>query len=128
MDTPPLEKANLVRDVEQLREQLVMLAVACPYTKSNPITCPLHEVRRQEPAAILDWLDNLSREEKDFLILYHQCCLVAKWEDDMLERLQRTPEVVGANAGAKHDTKAPGVRARQPTKPRKAARAARGAG
>lgn len=87
MDSPPqlLESAPS-RDVDRLREQLVVLAVECPYTKSNPDSCPLHEVRKMEPAAIIDWLDGLNREEQDFVALYHECCLVTKWEQDWKNR------------------------------------------
>jgi hypothetical protein len=72
--------AKTGRDADRMREQLVALAAECPYTGSNPSGCPLHEVRKLEPARIIDWLDGLSGEEKDFLTLYHQCCLVTKLE------------------------------------------------
>ena len=68
--------------MDWLREQLASLAVGCPHTRSNPSSCPLHEVRLLEPAAILDWLDGLSSDEKEFLMLYHQCCLVINRERD----------------------------------------------
>ena len=82
MDTPPLGSTTTRRDVDWLREQLASLAVGCPHTRSNPSSCPLHEVRLLEPAAILDWLDGLSSDEKEFLMLYHQCCLVINRERD----------------------------------------------
>jgi hypothetical protein len=66
--------------VDWLREQLASLAVGCPHTKANPSSCPLHDVRLLEPAAIIDWMDGLSNEEKEFLMLYHQCCLVINRE------------------------------------------------
>lgn len=68
--------------MDWLREQLRTLATGCPHTKTNPDGCPLHDVRQLEPAAIIDWLDGLSPEEKDFLMLYHQCCLVINRERD----------------------------------------------
>jgi hypothetical protein len=82
VDTPPLGSTTTRRDVDWLREQLASLAVGCPHTRSNPSSCPLHEVRLLEPAAILDWLDGLSSDEKEFLMLYHQCCLVINRERD----------------------------------------------
>lgn len=33
-----------------------------------------------KPAAIAKWLDGLRIEEKEYLMLYHQCCLVIRWE------------------------------------------------
>ena len=80
--TPPLGKTINRRDVDRLREQLASLAVGCPHTKSNPSSCPLHDVRMLEPEAIIDWLDGLSTDEKEFLMLYHQCCLVISRERD----------------------------------------------
>ena len=72
-----------------MREQLVILAVECPYTKSNPSTCPLHEVRKLKPTAIIDWLDALSGEEKEFLTQYHQCCLMTRWGRGRIEELRK---------------------------------------
>ena len=73
------------RDPDQFREELVSLAVACPRTKSNPSRCPLHEVRKLEPTAIMDWLDGMSSDDQDFLRLYHQCCLVTQWDSESVE-------------------------------------------
>jgi|GEM_PF-5369076 len=70
------------RDAAQLREQLILLAAGCPHSQSNPTSCPLHDVRLLEPAAAIDWVDGLSGEQKDFLMLYHQCCLMINWERD----------------------------------------------
>ena len=80
------ERTPISQDIDTLREQLVTLAISCPHTKSNPSSCPLHEVRKLESAAILDWLDGLSREDLDYLTLYHQCCLVTKWESERNEK------------------------------------------
>jgi len=55
---------------------------------ANPSACPLHEVRKLGPAAAIDWIDGLSREEKEFLLQYHQCCLLVEWERDWSRRFR----------------------------------------
>ena len=100
VDTPPLGTTAANCREELLREQLVSLAVCCPHTRSNPSVCPLHEVRKLEPAAILDWLDGLSAEQRDYLMLYHQCCLVITRESDSIgeRRLQPAAEAFATAA------------------------------
>jgi hypothetical protein len=114
--------------VDLLREKLVLLAIECPYTKSNPPTCPLHDVRKLDPASIIDWLDGLSSEEKDFLTLYHQCCLVAQWEAEGVDALPPVSVPAPSAVGRKQTRKTAVARHRQPAKPRQGARGARRAG
>ena len=78
--------------MDQLREELVALATECPHTTANPCGCPLHELRKMEPGQIIDWLDRLNGEEREFLMLYHQCCLVTQWENGR-------PREMGTGAG-----------------------------
>lgn len=65
-----------------LDEQLRTVAVSCPYTKTNPADCPLFEVRKLPPSQLLEWLAGLKAEEKEYLMLYHECCLLVQWEKD----------------------------------------------
>lgn len=81
METPPQRSGN-GHDTDWLREQIIVLTAGCPHTKSNPPACPLHEVRKLEPAAIVAWMDGLNSNEKEFLMMYHQCCLVINRERD----------------------------------------------
>ncbi|MDO8542662.1 MAG: hypothetical protein Q7S40_19655 [Opitutaceae bacterium] len=80
MNTPPPGNSSGPNRLKWLDAQLANLAGACPHTKTNPNSCPLHEVRKLSPAAIGKWLDALRLEEKEYLMLYHQCCLVIRWE------------------------------------------------
>ncbi len=125
VDTPPLSIPAISRDVDRLREQLVLLAVECPYTKSNPSTCPLHDVRLLEPAAIIDWLDGLSSEERDFLTLYHQCCLVTKWECNDLEGRQNPIETAAPKGKLKSRRKILSARSQRTIQTSEEAQAAR---
>lgn len=63
-----------------LDQQLAQVAPNCPWTHRNPRECPLYEVRKLPTEDMLQWLDGLSVEEKEYLVLYHQCCLAIKWE------------------------------------------------
>ena len=119
VDAPPLGRTPIERDLDRLREQLVVLALECPYTESNPPSCPLHNVRKMEPAAIIDWLDGLDGEEKHFLLLYRQCSPMAKWERDALDGGQRKRAIIaGAKVGLRKGSKGQGLRSRQQTKRR----------
>ena len=40
------------------------------------MNCPLHEVRKLAPSAIIDWVDGLNPDNLEYLTMYHQCCLV----------------------------------------------------
>ncbi len=80
VDAWPQPAAKSQRDLDGMRAQLVALAVGCPHTRSNPSSCPLHELRQQDPSAIIDWLDTLQDDERDYLIRYHHCCL-ATWKN-----------------------------------------------
>ena len=95
------------RDGDRLREQLVILAAECPYTNSNPPSCPLHEVRKLEPTAIIDWLDALNPDEKDFLTTYHQVCLETKRESDRVVGSQPKEDSATAKRKRPKPRKAP---------------------
>lgn len=72
-----------------------MLGRACPHTKSNPADCPLAEVRKMKPAAISKWLDGLRTEDKEYLMLYHQCCLVIRWETERAKQRKKPRKTTG---------------------------------
>lgn len=65
-----------------LDEQLRQVAVNCPHTKTNPADCPLFEVRKLPPSELAEWLTGLKPEEKEYLMLYHECCLLVRWEKE----------------------------------------------
>jgi hypothetical protein len=83
----PAPRASSVSP-ERLRwldQQLAELTVACPWANKNPLECPLCNVRKLPTSAVADWLARLTPEEKEYLILYHQCCLAIKWENEVLQ-------------------------------------------
>ena len=91
MGTPPLDPTKERDHEDLLREQLVSLAAGCPHTKDNPLNCPLHEVRKLEPSAIIDWVDELNPDNLDYLTMYHQCCLVIHRESGKIGRKRKSP-------------------------------------
>ena len=83
MDTPPIGGNTHALDLDQLRAQLATCSgERCPKTESTQTVCPLHELRKQKPERIWEWLDGLNSEELDFLVQYQQGCRVAKWNGD----------------------------------------------
>ena len=106
--------------MDRLREQLVILAVECPYMKSNPANCPLHEVRKLKPVAIIDWLDALSADETEFLTQYHQCCLMTRWGRGHVDR-RRKRKGLPAFPASPRKVRSAGVRPRRQKKRRAAA-------
>jgi hypothetical protein len=64
--------------LSQLRSHVISLTVLCPFDLSNPCHCPLHEIRRKSPIERLDWVDSLTADEVESLLLNHQKCLSAK--------------------------------------------------
>ena len=63
---------------EELRDELLPLAEVCPATESNPEDCPLHMVRKLNPAQQFQWFDALGEPGLAYLAAYHQVCLTTK--------------------------------------------------
>ena len=78
--TPRARKFSPER-LRWLNVQLAHIAPVCPWNQRNPAECPLADVRKLPPAAVAEWLEKLSPDEKEYLVLYHQCCLAIKWEN-----------------------------------------------
>ena len=68
------------RRLRLLNEQLAEFVPACPWARRNPIECPLYDLRKQKVATMAKWIDGLSVAEKEYLVLYHECCLATKRE------------------------------------------------
>ncbi len=80
---PPTRTESVETNRSKLLDELLAgVAPGCPHTKSNPEECPLYNVRKMATAEIVAWLDGLQPPEKEYLILYHQCCLMMRWEGE----------------------------------------------
>jgi len=98
METPPLGKTNPGHDVDRLRERLLILVTGCPRSAANPPTCPLYHIRELEPSEVIDWIDQLDTNQKQFLAQYHDCCLAIHWQRDWMEQLARATRPDGTQA------------------------------
>jgi hypothetical protein len=63
---------------DELRDALLPLAAACPASEANPEDCPLHMVRKLNPAQQFQWFDALSEPGLAYLAAYHQVCLTTR--------------------------------------------------
>ena len=87
---PPARAAKFPpKRLRWLNRQIAQIVPTCPWTKHNPPECPLCEVRKLSARAVAEWLDRLSPEEKEYLVLYHQCCLAIKWENETMGPARR---------------------------------------
>jgi len=60
---------------EQLASNVLQLTLGCPHDQCNPCFCPLHEIRKLEPAQRADWVRMLTAEDLEYLTTYHEICL-----------------------------------------------------
>lgn len=89
-----------------ISEQLRAVAASCPYTQTNPADCPLFEVRKLPLPELVAWFAGLRPDEKEYLMLYHECCLLVRWErehgnDNAALREQWRQLVAAKRAGTK---------------------------
>jgi len=68
--------------------KVLQLTEACPHDGCNPDFCPLHDVRTLSPEARKEWVELLSPEDLEYLILHHEVCFQARTEGD-LARISR---------------------------------------
>ena len=88
-DPSPTAATSGLGGLRWLEKEIAPLAASCPWTKTNPAECPLSGVRELAPADVAKWLAALSPQEREYLVLYHQCCLAIRWENEM-EAVQET--------------------------------------
>lgn len=62
----------------QLEQQALTLSANCPLDHSNPITCPLHDLRRLPEVERRTWVRGLTIPDLRYLVLYHQTCAIER--------------------------------------------------
>ena len=62
-------------DNENVRLQLFVLTVKCPFSNDNPRDCPLHEIRRQSLSIRSTWVNEMRDEEIQSIYHVHVACL-----------------------------------------------------
>ena len=83
MSTSSIRQAGLLHGrigpLEDRRVWLERLAFAlserCPFDGTNPVDCPLHDLRFLGDTERLDWLNCLTDDELEYLAAYHLCCI-----------------------------------------------------
>lgn len=75
--SPPVRKSSEDR-LRQVNAQLAEFVKSCPVDERNPAECPLFKLRKQKAEKVAAWIEGLSLDEKEYLLLYHHCCLATK--------------------------------------------------
>jgi hypothetical protein len=71
---PPPPKATL----QELKESILSLVLACPFDGTKPPDCPLSKVRQLSLRTRFEWVNGLNLEEAEGLWATHEKCLMAK--------------------------------------------------
>ena len=61
-----------------LERKALTLSANCPLDHSNPITCPLHDLRRLPEPMRRTWVRGLSLPDLRYLVLYHETCAIER--------------------------------------------------
>ena len=62
----------------KLERQAMALSKRCPVDRSNPINCPLCDLRLLGARDRRGWVRALTLEDLQYLSLYHHCCAAVK--------------------------------------------------
>jgi hypothetical protein len=69
-----------------LEHQALTLAKACPIEQVNPDHCPLCDLRLLAPRDRKAWVQALTMEELEYLMLYHHGCASMKTQGTIRPR------------------------------------------
>ena len=75
--SPPAPKSQPAR-LRWLNHQLEQFLPTCPWEQRNPKECPLYKLRKRNASTVAKWIDGLTIGDKEYLVLYHKCCLAIK--------------------------------------------------
>jgi hypothetical protein len=67
----------------RMERQALTLAQQCPIDRNNPDHCPLCVLRLLPARDRKTWVQSLTMEELDYLMLYHHSCSTLKTEGPM---------------------------------------------
>lgn len=56
------------------RQQLIGLAISCPYEEANPQECPLHDLRKLPLEARYTTINAMNEQEVERIIQFHGIC------------------------------------------------------
>ena len=75
----------------KLERQAMALSKRCPVDRSNPINCPLCDLRLLGPRDRCGWVHALTLDELQYLVLYHVSCAAVKNHGAPRPRKVRAP-------------------------------------
>jgi hypothetical protein len=78
LPAPATAQRNRARSLD---DKLAQFVPFCPLAERNPFECPLYDLRNEKAATIGKWIAGLTVEDKEYLVLYHECCLALKRQD-----------------------------------------------
>jgi len=62
----------------RLESKALTLSANCPLDHTNPITCPLHDLRRLSEPDRQKWVKGLTLPDLRYLVLYHETCAIER--------------------------------------------------
>lgn len=63
---------------EQLEQSALFLSDNCPVDLTNPIICPLHDLRRFTLVERQKWVAGLTLKDLKYLVQYHETCAIER--------------------------------------------------
>jgi hypothetical protein len=62
----------------RLESKALTLSANCPLDHTNPITCPLHDLRRLAEPKRRAWVNGLTLSDLRYLVKYHETCAIER--------------------------------------------------
>jgi len=76
MKTKALGAAALRR--ARLEQTALFLSDNCPVDLTNPVSCPLHDLRRLAVSERQKWVAGLTLKDLKYLVQYHETCAIER--------------------------------------------------
>ncbi|HWZ93722.1 MAG TPA: hypothetical protein VNW30_00865 [Opitutaceae bacterium] len=75
MPTPHVPKKRTLQELKQL---VLGLSIACPFDQKNPLSCQLHEIRKLDLKTRFQWVSRLTLAEAEGIWASHEKCVLEK--------------------------------------------------
>lgn len=62
----------------QLEQTALFLSDNCPVDLTNPVICPLHDLRRFSLVERQKWVAGLTLKDLKYLVQYHETCAIER--------------------------------------------------
>jgi hypothetical protein len=64
--------------LEELKQSILGLVMACPFDQKNPSGCQLCEIRKLDLKLRYQWVSSLTIEEAEAIWATHEKCMISK--------------------------------------------------